>query len=303
MRIKLQDVNGVYVPDKRNWITFAHQLSIKEPNLEYINDNIEGYESFHQNYLFYLDKCYSEHHGIVFTPDILWYTILCELVQIVASDVEGYRHLFSKSKEKQTIIIDTADTTFMPLDRLIDALRFHVPTNIDIFLPTFTTTSERSQMAMFASFADMCSPYYEYCTTCCGFPHIDVLGTPEDYQKISDYISLIGEVLFTPYLAKAKKTVDRIIENLDSPEFWNKMFFYVFCGSGSEDYDGWWKDIYFKEPRTNLLENWASHISKVNYKDLTTNINYTMKTGLFVSNFVDDVLMPDFGYVIYQNKE
>ena len=82
---------------------------------------------YHRNYLEYLEKCWADHLGIVITPDILWFTVLSELVGVVKESPEPYRHLFTTSHEKKEIVVFAEREIVMPLNRLVQALRNHVP--------------------------------------------------------------------------------------------------------------------------------------------------------------------------------
>ena len=88
----------------------------------YVRDNIiEGV--YHKNYLEYLELCWASHRGAHLTPDIFWYTILSELSLIVNKDPENYRHLFTDSPEKKTIVVLTEDPVELPIHLILDNYR------------------------------------------------------------------------------------------------------------------------------------------------------------------------------------
>lgn len=273
--------------------------------LIYRVDNIEGNDLYHNNYMTYLEKCWADHLGAVMTPDILWYTILCEITSMVASDPEYYRSLFSTSQETQDIAIETGDRVVMPLTDLVEALAGRVPSDVDLFVPRFSTTNERSQHAFYAAFADMCSPYYNYMMYCCGIPYIDVRGEWEDYNRISNSLRGIAEIFpheAQLWLNSTLRLCTTIENNLEEADFWRNMFVLERCGSGSQvEVGGWFAKIFREQPKgPRFPENFATHISKVNYKDLPTDKNYVMKVGLLASNMQGDLLVPDFGHIVYE---
>jgi hypothetical protein len=281
-------------------------------SLFYREDNLPTADAYHKNYMHYLGKCWADHLGVILTPDILWYTLMGELVQIVQNDIEGYRDLFTTSPEKQDITIETDEMVVMPLSLLIQKLKDRVPTDTDTFLPQFSTTTARSRHAGHAMFCDMCSPYYNYCMYLCGIPVIDVKGDKEDYETIyanwdkltNLFIDMNPAVDFL-FMNRVRNLLKNIKDNLNqSPEFWNDIFRLEECGSGSDvEVRGWWTQLYREMPSLAFPDNFSTHIAKVPYKQLNTNKNYEMQDGLFFSKMEDEFLVPNFGFVVHEKME
>jgi hypothetical protein len=271
-------------------------------DLFYIEDNIET-EYSQKNLLEYLCHAWDSHLGIVITPDMIWYSLQCELAGIVSSKTETYRNLFTTSEGKQEIVIQSDSLTVMPLDRLMNTLKSKIPSDISNFIPEFSTSNERSAFAKFAAFCDMVSPYYNYSMFCCGFPAINVKGEVSDWQKLYNCWKEIGKLFKEDksYIDKVDSLLDRICRSLNDVDFWKKMFSLEKCGSGSQyTVSGWINDIYYKIPEFNLPNNYPSHISIVKYKQLDIGKNYEMKQGLISSKIEDGFLVPDFAYIIYE---
>jgi hypothetical protein len=153
---KLAPVRNPYV---ETGSAYAKRMVEREENRDLLDHSLEG-DFFHNSYLKYLDLAWLSHFGVVLTPDIFWYTLLCELTAIVRGDVETYQAFFSRSKEKVMIGVHTDDGR-LPLASLMRELRTLVPNNLsDHFLPEFSTTDEPAREARFAAFADVVSPYY-----------------------------------------------------------------------------------------------------------------------------------------------
>lgn len=273
-------------------------------NNEFRHTDISG-DVYHKNYMGYLERCWADHLVAVITPDIIWYTILCELTLLIAEQTETYRHLFTDSQEKKTITVLTGDPVIIPLDSLISELKKLVPTDVNLFLPTFSTSNERSIFAGYAAFCDMVSPYYDYSMYCCGIPRIDVRGTKEDYsQLMGSWVNIMG--LFTKTDELWCRTVSNVLSditrNLENPDFWNGMFFLEKCGSGSDkEVKGWWRDFYRKQPSVAYPDNFSTHVSNVSYKYLPTDQDYIMKSGLLFSKLEGEgVLVPEFGRIVYE---
>jgi hypothetical protein len=272
-------------------------------NLVSSNINYEA-DIVHRNYLSYLEMCWANHYPVVLTPDIIWYTILCEIVGIVDKNVEKYRSLFSESKEKQDIIVHSGSLTEIPLESVMEALRYKVPTDIEKFLPEFSTSGERSISAFYTAFADMVSPYYNYMMYVCGLPVIKILGTQEDWQGISDRVENMRHIFpeYDVYFQTVKGIVNGIVKQFSEPdlEFLRDIVRVDNCGSGSEtELYGWFTQLFVEQPSTpRRPANFSSHISQIKYKQLNTERDYIMYQGIFDSRMVVDFMLPRFSQVI-----
>jgi hypothetical protein len=275
---------------------------------------------FHRNYLEYLEKCWADHLGIVITPDILWFTVLNELVAVVKGSPEPYRHLFTDSHEKKEIWVESADPVVMPLNRLVHALREQVPTDMGKFVPEFSTTSQRSRHAMWASFCDLCSPYYDYGMFLCAFPAISVQGTQDDWKllgsqwrELAPMFSAVGRWLDTVQLV-----LDRCAERISDSAWWGDMFKLERCGSGHQtEVSGWFATLFREQPQgPSYVKNFPTNVAAVDYKavipDVTTGAgilipgskkDYRMQDGLFFSHQEGDFMVPDFGYTVHERTE
>lgn len=304
-----------------------HERRMYSQTLFPIAENI-GQERrfFHRGTLGYLEHCWANHYGAVLTPDMVWYDILGELAVIIKADPERYRHLFSTSQEKQEIIVQSDSMTVLPLDLVVHTLKSVVPTDVDQFLPEFSTTTDRARSARYAAFCDAVSPYYNYSMFACGIPFIDVRGTAEDWlrmftiwPKIAKLMGFDRPVSNSLSAAGWSKTVEQLLMHLAkyvggqaggmSPaiDFWKNMFVLTPCGSGSEtEVDGWYASLYRKIPQLKKAENYQPHVSSVEYTQLNTQQKYVMKQGLFSSWLVGDTdratLEPQFGQVIMHKR-
>ena len=281
------------------------EFSVKTDPQElfYVEDNIDG-EYSHKNYMEYLLAVWDSHWGIVVSPDIIWYTLQCELTNLVCKNVESYRDLFITSKEKQEITVQSGSLTVMPLESLMAKLKEKVPSNVEAFLPEFSTSTKRSIMARYAAFCDMVSPYYEYAMFLCGFPAINVLGDASDWIKLKSSWHNVGKLFkkHQNYVNKVDNILEQICDSLSNVSFWKKMFVLEKCGSGHQyETYGWLTDLFKDEVR--YPEIYPSHISIVSYKQLDTNKNYEMKQGLISSKKEGAFLIPDFAYIVYEKKE
>lgn len=276
----------------------------KTKGLELVRDCIGG-EVRHMGYLGYLEQCWRNHIGIIFTPDILWQIFLTEVSTHIKANAENYRSLFTDSDKKKEIIVMTGDPQLIDLSLIAAELLKLTPTNTEMFLPEFTTTTFESSMAFKAAFADAMSPYYDYCMLLCGFPKVKLLGQESDWDKVIENINLFGEVIALPeYFDKVTELANTIKNNISNPDkdFWNEMFSLKKCGSGSQvELNGWITKLYINRPTVPYVHNYPASLSFVKYKFINTGQNFELCYGLFSSNIEDGYLIPEFGYII--NKE
>lgn len=285
-------------------VKYDYNNKTKSSDKVFIKDNFMG-DIYHSNYLKYLEKAWGNHYGVVMSPDILWYTLLSEITLIVAEDSSLYSHLFTDQPDKKKEILVQSDSEYLiPLDTLIEAIKNNVPCNIDAFLPNFSTTVESSKFAKYAAFADIVSPYYQYSMYCCGIPFINIEGTKDDYLSIVDNFTKIGNLLNShqDYFNKVLTVLSNIVNNIDSPNFWDKMFYLEKCGSGSQnEVFGWFTELFRVQPKDiRFSDNFSSHLAKIDYENVSIHNNYIMYNGLLNSHLEDGLLIPEFSYMVYK---
>ena len=292
----------------------GEKIKLKEIDIDPLDDFIDANfsnshkntipidsEVCHKNYLEYLLKCWKDHLGIVFTPDILWHTLLGEVTGIIKKDPEKYRNIFTQSEESETISVYSNSIDILPIDKIVEVLKEKVLFDAELMLPEFSTSTVNSNWAKNCLFADMCSPYYKYTMFFCGYPCIDIRGEKEDYELIYNKWQEISKLLpeENEYCETVSSFLKDITNNLNSPEYWEKVFKIERCGSGSDvELLGIWRYLYKEIPKIKYVTNFATHVSEVKYKQLETQKKYKMNSGLFYSKMEGDFLVPDFGFII-----
>jgi hypothetical protein len=273
-----------------------------------VDDNILG-DYYHQNYLSYLARCWSMHLGAILTPDIIWYSLLCEITSIVAADPEKFRHLFTDSAEKKDISIDNGGSHVLPMDEVMKRLETLVPAELaKDLMGDFSTSTRRSKLAQYAAFADLVSPYYNYFTFACGIPSVDLRGTKEDWQDVARRWTLARDkgLVEGQYAETVQGVIGDIVANSDTPdpEFFKTMFTAQRCGSGGEiAVNGWFTKFLRVQPEgIRKPENFASHVAIVNYHNLSNKKDYVMKSGILSSRIKDEFLEPEFGRIIFEKS-
>ncbi len=276
-----------------------------------VRDVIEG-DIRHNNFLEYLGAAWNSHRGIVVAPQNFWHIILCELATLIKNDPEHYRDLFTTSNEKQEITVQTGDLELLPLDAIMEELKKLVPSDIDSFFPAFSTNTNASIFAQRATFADAMSPFYNYSMYCCGITKVKILGGEDDWNLIIDHLSWMKTSMFDNneticnYIDKLVPSIEDIIHSLQEPNagFWKNIFRLERCGSGGQvEVKGWIQNFYLKKPSPGYIHNYPTCVSYVKYKNLTTNKNFELVSGLFSSKEEEGYLMPEYGYLITEVPE
>lgn len=258
----------------------------------------------HKNYLEYLSACWYSHLGVIISPDIIWNICLCEISSLIKESPEKYRVLFTDSNEKKEIIVQYNDPRFLPMGDVVKQLKRLVPTDIDTFLPKFSTTDKYAEFCHQSSFCDAVSPYYNYSMYLCGIRKVKILGTIEDWNLVWDHLGNMS-LLFPEqnvYFEKVMMLIDRISTMYSSVdvEFLKNIFSLDRCGSDSQVVvKGWVTDLFIKVPSIKYIGNFSSCVSTVEYSNLSLGTKHKLFSGLLSSKIVRDYLVPQFGFVTY----
>lgn len=272
-------------------------------------DELDG-DIGHNGYLEYLEHCWGHHCGVVLSPDIVWQTLLGEVASIVATDPEGYRHLFSESKGKREIIVYGHPRNPEWMHDVMSHLRKLVPAGTDVFVPTFSTTTAEARLARNAMFCSLVSPYYCYSIFCCGIPRVDFLGTPEDWEKVRYCWSSIGNLLHgeDAYFSRVENILAGLHEqssesSLDK-NFFKGMFFMERCGSGSQqEARGWFTELFREKPSLCFSKNFPTGLARVDFHNLEDGEDYQSVLGILSSRERGDgVREPLFGHVLFEKR-
>lgn len=254
---------------------------------------------YHQGYLRYLEICWRDHLSAVISPDIIWHMVLCELAFVVKQSPNQFAELFTTTPEKkQIILVHTKEVDRIDVDAIVATLKRCVPTDVDLFLPRFTTSTPMSQLAFHVAFADMVSPYHSYGTFMCGIPAIRVIGEESDWSSIYGRLDKLkrpfaGHTTITSYLDRCMNRV-AFMMNGDA-DFWKGMVSLKRCGSGSQhEMSGWIMDFVMCVKPGTQIEGLPTHLSKMDWVNITTKQKFRLNAGVLRSQYQDGFLVPEF---------
>lgn len=257
---------------------------------------------FHAGYYHYLSIAWSNHYSIVLKPDDIWNIVLNELATEVVNNSKTYATLFTTTPdEKQQIIVLTGDVESIDPLAVVAALKNRVPSDVNAFFPTFTTTTDSNRLANSIVFCDMVSPYYEYCTKLCGIPKIKLLGTSEDWLLLAEQIDNLKTIFQTDkvntYLTNCHKTATALYDAIsgnNTVEFFKNIFKIRSCGSGSDEVNGWMISFLMNNPKRMDEGKLPGHVSSMHYKNLDTNREFDLYSGIFYSTLDGEFIIPDY---------
>ncbi len=300
----------------------------KETDIKQLVQNFDSPHT-HAGLAYYLYYCWANEKGCTLRPDMIWYTVVSEVASQILANPEEYRHLFTDSTEKKTVIqlvdryydIDVG-TLIQQLETLIQSKDF-----FDTITNTrFKSDTPNTHFAMCTAFACMATPYFDYMTTMCGIPVIDLQGDQEDWINLSNSIFRLFSLLPNNKLQTYLKNVQNVVGNIlyhsfqitppelqllcdDATEFYSNIFNYYQnpeCMSGHSPnlVKGWIKQLYFKTFETpeqeSDLYDFPAHINFVPYENIETGKRFYKACGLVYSQERDGILYPDYGMVIHE---
>jgi hypothetical protein len=179
--------------------------------------------------------------GIEIAPWYLYNVIFHQMAQVIKSNVEEYRNIFTSSQEKITIKMETLEFDINIYTEYIKQL---IPNteNFDTFFPSWSNFPPYYNECMGGLFADMVQKYYGAMVMGCSCPKVRVLGNQEDWDKLLETIMKLKEIFnscnshsLDKYLTHVITCLTNFKFNWASAETWKNFFFVANCGSGSQE--------------------------------------------------------------------
>jgi hypothetical protein len=248
--------------------------------------------------------CYMQHYSMVMSPTDVMYMVQCELALAIKSNPDAFASMFTKTPgKKQWVVTVTGHPDEINVFAVKDALKHVVPTNVDLFLPEFSTDVFASTIASHVAFCDIVSPYYNYGTLLCGIPRVEIAGTLEDWQDLATTLynlSALFQGNLKEYLARIWNRVLKIVEECrtGSGDMFKQMVSMKRCGSGSDqEVTGWileFMNISKSKSKMVMLKNIHQHLSQMAYTNLDTQRSFRLFTGIFFADLRGDAAIPQY---------
>lgn len=260
-----------------------------------------------EDYLDYLERCYEWDNGYVIKPDFIWFTIMCEMANIINGDPETFRKYYTVSPKKILIILPSSinknGIPELPIDIATEEVMKRVPSDIseELIAPKFTTSTEKSQLAFRVAFLESVKEYYSFGTVGCGYSRVKILGEIKDYKLMITNLKKIMKIIpeFKPYFTNCISAIQEIIKEWNNKYFWSYICWSEH-GYGSHSIDGWFTKFFrfYTGERAISKSQFPKHIAKVEYTHNES--KFIMYLGILTTTYDDGCYVPDFTKIIVQ---
>jgi len=333
-----KESNNSKLDNNRSWISYVLMTGDNISKIKPLEISYKNKKHTHAGLIYYLYRCWAKEKGVNLRPDMIWYTIVSETTNEILNNIEKYKHLFSKSSIKKDLIILTEDDTNIDND-ILDDLLDRIVINKD-FKKLITTINFKSQpeefiIALKMSFTYMCKSYFNYMSSLCGIPHVEVEGELEEWiilidsiMKLTEYVPELSEYYkrcvktlndlcyfsfnhdkLSPLLNKLKLVNNSWIYNvkettnkyLNKEDFFTHIFIIKGNCSSNHPYTfaGWISNFYKKHNLTTLYD-YPTHLRYIPYKNIETKKMFYKAIGLTYSDEFDGTLYPKYGHVKHE---
>ena len=213
---------------KQDWINQFISFGWREEEIPTTDAEIKEFErSFGQNdhthagLIYYMHYCWANELGAQLRPDMIWHAIVSEIAAQVLESPDKYRFLFTDGPDKKEIITLTDDETQIHLDRLMAGMKSVIKNKEFISLicgTKFESAVEGADYAIMRTMAHMGTPFFDYMTTRCGIPHLELVNSKADWIKLHSAIKSFGQFgleksnnQFTTWLDTCAKIISNIL--------------------------------------------------------------------------------------------
>ncbi len=193
---------------------------------------------------------FQDHRGLILSPDAIWLAIAQGFAQHVNLNAEALRDKFVKHSGQATIVV-IRDNFFKgsakndwpgTFNEFSDQIAKHIGKQRELVVCDFSTTTPVTKAASEIVLMDAMQSYFKYeVHTRCGIPEITLLGTSEDWHKLTGKVSCLREYGLDWWLAELLPVLNQIYVastgNIDK-NFWQSVYKYNSM-SGGAAVTGW----------------------------------------------------------------
>jgi len=199
-----------------------------------------------------LHGAYSLHYPLTLSPDIIWLTLTQGLAHHINANAETLRKRIVAHEGKVTLVVCRDDfvkgTPENPWAEVFaefsQAIRKHIGESHSLIVADFSTTGSVERAASEVVLMDAMQAFFSYeVHTWCGIPSITLLGTGEDWEKVSSRVREFARFDIGWWLEPLEPILDQFVEaakgQVDRP-FWDSIYKWGGPhGSGSTHVSGW----------------------------------------------------------------
>jgi hypothetical protein len=200
----------------------------------YLSTNDNNF-SYHQ-FMLMLEIAFFNHKPVYISPDTIWLLICQGVAKHIKLNSDTFRHLFTKSNEKETISVQRDDFILgaeNPWEEVIPEFTSQISEKINTSLrktmvQSFSTTGLKESTAFELAFMDSASDYFKYMVvSLCGIPEIHIAGTVADYQKILDALHQLRSYNLDWWIDCIEPHIQQFINALQGKQdsqFWTSIY-------------------------------------------------------------------------------
>jgi hypothetical protein len=278
-------------------------------------------------------QAFAAHVPFSLRPDTVWYFIVHEVAEYVRQNPDRCASLFTDTPEaKQTIAVRDDSLRYnAPSDWLSAINLFRDPLaakvsdrTMELFLPSFSTSTVEDETALLVALMDAASPYYQFkMYTMCGIPQVRLEGIASDWRKLYEGADRLAvefgglKGYFTDLLSVLQRITETAELTTRDEDFWRSIYKQD-DGSGGPFVNGWFTAFFAYEqtdkgPKFKEHFDWAgmryggyqtnefpSHVSKVpfiwNY--FGTEYQMAFAAGVTGVAYDNEFLSPRLGFAV-----
>ncbi|MFJ4189498.1 DUF4419 domain-containing protein [Kitasatospora sp. NPDC089509] len=208
---------------------------------------------------------FADHLPLSLSPDVLWYAVVHEIAVHVRMYPPRYRALFGGADRSRTLVVrddslagpdptasgpewapewapDWARSIRLVRGPLTAALG---PEPVELFRPSFSTTTADDEASVLVTLMDVVSPYYDFrWETRCGIPRVRLEGTAADWALLADRVGALAERFdwLAPWFAELRPVLAEIAATAAGgpvdERFWRSLYKWESV-SGGPRVTGW----------------------------------------------------------------
>lgn len=280
---------------------------LKEESHSYKNQ-----QHTHSGFAYYLYYAWSKELGICLRPDMIFYTILCETVSFIMKNQKGYKHLFTDSyTNNKTFDIKVQNGEHFDNNKMNETLSTII--SYQELKDVATKKHFKSQPDNFSyvsnfCFVKMASAYFNFLTSFCGIPKIEILGDSDDWVELLASIRSLSSIVpeLSQYYERCNNTIGKIVNYVFSKNkteairFLSEIFWLEDpCKSGhTHEVKGWFSHFYVNDYTS--LEDFPSHANYVPFTNMDSNKKFIKAVGMTYSMEKENILYAQYGEITYE---
>lgn len=209
--------------------------TIESYPLEYANDSLISCDV--HPFMGGLHYAFAQHRTFCISPDMIWLLIMQGAGIHIGLNEEELRDSLVGFKNTKTLTV--VENSFVKgkesndwssvISKYVDGISQHTTDDLaGVFIPSFSTTSQKETVAFSVAFMSAMNEYFEYeLETYCGIPEIIIEGNIEDWIWIYENIDMLDRLKLTDWKEQLKPILQEFVlakEGTINKRFWQSIY-------------------------------------------------------------------------------